>query len=84
MTAKEEAIELVNKFKIKVTVFYSEDSVPWVLNAPMIIKSSKQCALICVDELIEEIKEIQFNYDILIEDTEVKYWKEVKEEINKL
>ena len=79
MTAKEEAIELVNKFKIKVTVVYSEDSVPCVLNAPMIIKSSKQCALICVDEM----ENIQFK--MYGQDKEFTlHYMEVKEEINKL
>ena len=45
---------------------------------------AKQCALICVDEILKEIKEIQFNYDISLKDTAIRYWKEVKKEINKL
>ena len=76
MTAKEKALELVNRFG------YSQKSV--FPNSVLHAKHGKSDALICVDELIEEIKKIQFNYDILLEDTEVKYYMEVKEEINKL
>ena len=82
MTAKEEALELVNKFKIKVTVVYSEDSVPCVLNAPMIIKSSKQCALICVDEMLKPIFIGGKRYDRVLQ--EILFLQEVKEEIKKL
>jgi len=79
MTPKEEAKELVNKFKIKVTVVYSEDSVPWVLNAPMTEKSAKQCALICVDEKGKSIIwSSDFNGD------KRRRLEEVKQEINKL
>tara|TARA_R110002153_G_scaffold113889_3_gene256432 strand:+ start:763 stop:993 length:231 start_codon:yes stop_codon:yes gene_type:complete len=76
MTAKEEALELVNRFG------YSQKSVfpDSVLHA----KHGKSDALICVDEILKEIKEIQFNYDISLKDTAIRYWKEVKEEINKL
>ena len=38
-----------------------------------ILVSAKKCALICVDEILEF-------YDRI----DVKYWKEVKKEINKL
>ena len=36
-------------------------------------KSAKKCALICVDEILEFHDRI-----------DVKYWKEIKQEINKL
>ena len=88
MTEKEEAIELVNKFKIKVTVVYSEDSVPCVLNAPIIEKSAKQCALISVDNKIISIRKFKhptnshaMNRRV---DREIKRLEEVKQEINKL
>ena len=57
MTAKEKAIELYNKFQFM-----------WILK-----EDSKQCALICVDEILEFHDRI-----------DVKYWTEVKQEINKL
>ena len=61
MTAKEKAIDLVNKFQWK-----------WDI-ARMSLVNSKQCALICVDEILEFHDRI-----------DVKYWNEVKQEINKL
>ena len=54
MTAKEKAIELYNKFQFM-----------WILK-----EDSKQCALICVDEILEFHDRI-----------DVKYWNEVKQEI---
>ena len=57
MTAKEKAMELVDKFQFM-----------WMLKY-----DSKQCALICVDEILEFHDRI-----------DVKYWNEVKQEINKL
>tara|TARA_R110002051_G_scaffold268970_2_gene329031 strand:+ start:386 stop:571 length:186 start_codon:yes stop_codon:yes gene_type:complete len=61
MTAKAKAIDLVNKFQWK-----------WDI-ARMSLVNSKQCALICVDEILEFHDRI-----------DVKYWNEVKQEINKL
>ena len=66
--AKEKAIELVDRFKWKGDV------------ARMSLDNSKQCALICVDEMIKErqILNNDFDRDRIIE------LKEVKQEINKL
>ena len=58
MTAKEKAMELVDKI---------------LLHRWMLKYDSKQCALICVDEILEFHDRI-----------DVKYWNEVKQEINKL
>tara|TARA_B110000967_G_scaffold110683_1_gene113254 strand:- start:267 stop:479 length:213 start_codon:yes stop_codon:yes gene_type:complete len=70
MTAKEKAKELVDKF-------LNEQ------NNTEEISEAKQCALICVDEILE------FAYDIEWEKKEeaiskLKFLKEVKQEINKL
>ena len=70
MTAKEKAKELVDKF-------LNEQ------NNTEEISEAKQCALICVDEMLE------FAYDIEWEKKEeaiskFKFLKEVKQEINKL
>ena len=46
--------------------------------------NAKQCALICVDEMIRVIKKIQFNNNLFLEDKEIRYWWEVRQEINKL
>jgi homoserine trans-succinylase len=60
MTAKEKAKELVDKF-------LNEQ------NNTEEISEAKQCALICVDEILR-----------ILPFTDVKYWQEVKQEINKL
>ena len=70
MTAKEKAKELVDKF-------LNEQ------NNTEEISEAKQCALICVDEILE------FAYDIEWEKKEeaiskLKFLKEVKQEVNKL
>lgn len=43
---------------------------------------AKQCALICVEEIIKQFDSVSFNHDI--EDLPFKYWEEVKQEINRL
>ena len=70
MTAKAKAIDLVNKFQWK-----------WDI-ARMSLVNSKQCALICVDEVLENITEEVMTYKPFMMNTD--YWQEVKEEINKL
>ena len=61
MTPKEKAKELVNKF-----LQIYDGRVP----------QAKQCTLICVDEMLEELgEELKLSYN---------YWQEVKQEINKL
>lgn len=81
MTPKEKAIELVNKFK--------------EINEDYIDKyQSKPCALIAVDEIIIEIYNISHQYTSIYDITsssylyndckELIFWKEVKQEIEKL
>mgnify|MGYP001147345583 FL=1 len=61
MIAKEKAKELVNRF-----LQIYDGRVP----------QAKHCALICVDEMLEELgEELELAYN---------YWQEVKQEINKL
>ena len=70
MKAKDKAIELCGKF-FKPSVFKYEEK-QYLVDE----ENAKQCALICVDEMLEELgEELKLAY---------KYWKEVKEEINKL
>jgi hypothetical protein len=73
MTPKEKAIELVDKFNKPDTTHY-----PYVHNA-------QQCALIAVDEMISYFQKETFMMaypEIAI--SEVTYWQEVKQEIEKL
>jgi hypothetical protein len=78
MTPKEKAKELFNKYM-------------FLGNSVNSIGFSIQCALICVDEIINQFKGI---YETLkvngiitgkVEESEnYKYWEEVKNELNKL
>ena len=68
MKAKDKAKELVERFKYR-TIRGTEFEA-------MSISLAKQCALICVDEILREIPKIF--------DSEEIYWKEVKKEIEKL
>ena len=73
MTAKEKAIELVNKFQWK-----------WDI-ARMSLVNAKQCALICVDEKIETyVKNYPYQEELALHTVEYYYLQAVKEEINKL
>ena len=62
MTPKEKSIELVQKFNYD--------------NKHFLMYDAKQCALICVDEILKEIPK---RFDI-----EERYWERVKQEIEKL
>ena len=69
MTAKEKAIRLVDRFKAD-TVIYTWDDDGYEVDIETSLQNAKNCALICVDEILE------FNDRI-----DVKYWKEAKQEI---
>ena len=66
MTPKEKAIELVNQYDETLTYLESKSK-------------AKECALIAVDELIEQ--ENKYNNGSFYPS---KYWKEVKQEIEKI
>ncbi len=67
MTLKEKSIELVNKF-----LQIYDGRVP----------QAKQCALICVDEILQTIPNEVMSYKPFMMNTD--YWQEVKQEINKI
>ena len=69
MTPKEKAKELVDRFLSIEGADDCGNSYPYV---------AKQCALICVDEIIESIRHI------IGEKLRVEYYLEVKQEIEKL
>ena len=76
MTPKEKAIELIDKFKVL-------DSEGHVLSW----SCAKECALICVNEILETTKE---EYQQVVDQEYRKstrhnqYWQQVKQEIEKL
>jgi hypothetical protein len=72
MTPKEKAKELVDKFKHQVR---------WKMGQEDVLKRAKQCALIAVDEIIAQI-EPSVSMDVI--SARIKYWQEVKQEIEKL
>lgn len=77
MNAKEKAQELIDKYCSK----------HWERkNGSIIIDlvTSKQCALICVDEFIKCFSSFNGMYDQDIFDSIRVYWEEVKQEIEKL
>ena len=69
MTAKEKAKKLVD-------MFLNEQ------NDTEEISQAKQCALICVDEILKNIPEEVMSYKPFMMNTD--YWQEVKKEINKI
>jgi hypothetical protein len=68
MTPKDKAKELVNKYLRTYPIYDNPTVVISYTN-----NEAKQCALIAVDELIKQVTH-----------SDVGYWKEVKQEIEKL
>ena len=62
MTTREEAINLVEMFDETLTYLESKNK-------------AKECALICVDEILKSS---------FVQNNTFNYWQEVKQEINKL
>ncbi len=71
MTPKEKADELFNKFRTEILSF---------LGDKMKDKNAKRCALIAVDEILFIL---EFNLDFKMEKS-IKYWQDVKQEIENL
>ena len=71
MKSKEEAKELVDKYKYRI--------VRGVEIEQMSISLAKQCALICVDEIIKSGFKYKYSLHRLDD-----YYEKVKQEINKL
>ncbi len=76
MTPKEKAEELVNIYMNLNKVKLSDYSIIYTPTA-------KQCALIAVDEAIEEVVLFEYGNPILV-DKRLFYWQEVKQEIENL
>ena len=71
MIAKEKAKQLYDKMKFE-TEFNSQ---PSTVNG-----MCKKLALICVDEILESLWSVGHSFS----NDEIKYWQEVKQEIEKL
>jgi hypothetical protein len=77
MTPQEKAKELLDKMYYSGRYDDKEDYIP-----AMAWKRAKQCALIAVDEIIQLLVDLSKGYYTF--SFNVKYYEEVKEEINKL
>lgn len=78
MNPEEKAKELVEKFKAHTQQF--NESKGWYED----IEAAKACALICVSELISDWRQYKGMYEQGIFDSELTYWVEVRESIQKL
>jgi hypothetical protein len=72
MTPKEKAKELLDKYDF----IYTYDGLS-IMDEDLTLDDRKQCALIAVDEVIDNIEDDYMHY-------ELDWWQEVKQEINKL
>jgi hypothetical protein len=82
MTPQQKAKEIVDKYSNNPTeVFFTEDSIPRIVNAKMRLDSAKKCALIALDEILEDNR---INYMLLGLGIGKYYWQEVKKEIEAL
>jgi hypothetical protein len=77
MTPKDKAFELAHKFRL-LEIRTSENSHMMISMA-----DAKQCALIAVDEIINEYPNAK-PMIVYMTNPRVRYWQEVKQEIEKL
>jgi len=80
MTPKEKAKEIYNTM-LNVNSHDIIIGTLWEVEYEMSESSAKQCALICVDEIINTYPTPWSSLDI---DPQKEYWQEVKQEIEKL
>lgn len=79
---KEKAVELVENFlKTRLTIYTKMDSIPTKLSDYPDKETAKKCALICVDEIIEEHT---WKNPITWNKVRKKCWEQVKSEIKNL
>lgn len=76
MTPKEKAKNLDSTYWNKLFKIQSK------ITPTELAEQSKQCALICADEILQTIPKEVMSYNPFMMNTD--YWKEVKQEINKL
>ena len=75
MTPKEKAKELVDKYVVyaKRPTIKGYTKEVWIYK---VIENAKQCALICVDEMIKDASHDPYNAK-----TRIEYWNSIKKEI---
>ena len=83
MKAKEKAKELVDRFYKVLTKGYAGNDLAQIFADSMWYEEAKQCALICVDEIIES-HETKKAFKKMYPIEFLEYWQEVKQEIEKL
>ncbi len=76
MTAKDKAKELMDRFE-KLDSAHATDS-----PIGSYYHDQKQCAIICVDEMLEVLNDMAADTDIYVDDY-ITYWEELKLEIEK-
>ena len=69
LTPKEKALELIMHFSVLIPFYSTKDN----------LKKSKQCANVCVNEIL-----IIMNEEYLSGAKKINYWQEVKKEIELL
>jgi hypothetical protein len=78
MNPKEKALELIEQFKDKVNPYIGSGMLSNTHDDDTILWQSKRCALIAVDEILNE------ENDFIQTDAHFLYWEEVKQEIENL
>lgn len=79
MTPKEKAKELVDKYSDNIVVKFQEYAGAHYSELELSDTETKQCALICVNEILEGYNLLEYYPEDLRD-----YWEEVKQEIGKL
>ena len=78
MTAKEKALLLLDKME-RQTYSYQEYAGANSSIAEIGYEAGKKCALITIDEIISMQEQVNIRFDF-----NIKYWEEVKQELEKL
>ena len=81
MKPKEKADELVNKYKPYVYPYLGSSYMTGDEYPEQILNYGKICALIAVDEIMNELSEMNYGLQYL---NRMAHWEDVKEEIEKL
>jgi len=82
LTPKKKASELLEKFSPLVTTWDCYWDYP--RNEDDVLNDAKQCALIAVDEMINEMTDLYKSHNSIDNFNRLNFWFEVKREINNL
>jgi hypothetical protein len=82
MTPKEKALELRQEFVFRINEYIEPKTWDEVesLNT-LIYKAAKDCAELAVNEILDEIQPFELGYEYT---SKIKFWNNVKQEIEKL